>query len=99
MQPEASWGESTHWLSCLTIYSAQAGATTDDVRLSLEKLDIEARPIWKPLHLQPVFAGAEYFGGQIAEGLFVQGLCLPSGSGMSVEDRDRVITGVKSVLK
>jgi pyridoxal phosphate-dependent aminotransferase EpsN len=99
MQPEASWGESTHWLSCLTIDPTKAGATTDDVRLALEKLDIEARPIWKPLHLQPVFAGAEYFGGQVAEGLFAQGLCLPSGSGMSVEDRDRVIAGVKSVLK
>ena len=99
MQPVASWGESTHWLSCLTIDPTKAGATTDDVRLALEKLDIEARPIWKPLHLQPIFAGAEYFGGQVAEGLFAQGLCLPSGSGMSVEDRDRVIAGVKSVLK
>jgi pyridoxal phosphate-dependent aminotransferase EpsN len=99
MQPEATWGQSTHWLSCLTIDPAKAGATTDEVRLALEKLDIEARPIWKPLHLQPVFAGAECHGGKVAEGLFAQGLCLPSGSGMSVEDRDRVIAGVKSVLK
>ena len=99
MQPEAAWGQSTHWLSCLTIDPAKAGATTDDVRLALEKLDIEARPIWKPLHLQPVFAGAECHGGKVAEGLFAHGLCLPSGSGMQEEDRERVIAGVKSALK
>jgi pyridoxal phosphate-dependent aminotransferase EpsN len=99
MQPEAAWGQSTHWLSCLTIDPAQAGTTTEAVRLALEKLDIEARPLWKPLHLQPVFAGAEYHGGKVAERLFAQGLCLPSGSGMAEEDRERVIAGVKSVLQ
>ena len=99
MQPEAPWGQSTHWLSCLTIDPPQAGASAEDVRLALEKLDIEARPIWKPLHLQPVFAAAEYHGGAVAAGLFAQGLCLPSGSAMTEADRDRVIAGVKSVLK
>lgn len=99
MQPEAPWGQSTHWLSCLTIDPAVAGATAEDARLALEKLDIEARPLWKPLHLQPVFAGAESHGGQVSERLFAQGLCLPSGSGMTEEDRNRVITGVQSVLR
>ena len=99
MQPEAPWGQSTHWLSCLTIDPAQAGASAEAVRLALEKLDIEARPIWKPLHLQPVFAAAEYHGGAVAAGLFAQGLCLPSGSAMSEADRERVIAGVKSVLQ
>ena len=94
MQPEASWGESTHWLSCLTIDPTKAGATTDDVRLALEKLDIEARPIWKPLHLQPVFAGAERHGGEVSERLFDQGLCLPSGAALADEDRARVIATV-----
>jgi len=99
MQPEAPWGQSTHWLSCLTIDPAQAGASAEAVRLALEKLDIEARPIWKPLHLQPVFAAAEYHGGAVAAGLFAQGLCLPSGSAMSEADRERVIARVKSVLQ
>jgi len=98
MQPEASWGQSTHWLSCLTVDPAQAKATAEDVRLALEKSDIESRPLWKPLHLQPVFADAERVGGAVSERLFAQGLCLPSGSGMTEEDRERVIAGVKSAL-
>lgn len=98
MQPEAPWGRSTHWLSCLTIDPTRSPATVEAVRLALEKRDIESRPLWKPLHLQPVFADAERHGGAVAERLFAQGLCLPSGSSMTEEDRDRVIAGMKSVL-
>jgi dTDP-4-amino-4,6-dideoxygalactose transaminase len=65
------------------------------VRLALEAENIEARPVWKPMHLQPVFAGAEIHGGKISERLFENGLCLPSGAGLSSEERDRVITAVK----
>ena len=93
MQPVAPWGRSTHWLSCLTIDSAVAGVSSEKIRLTLEQLDIEARPVWKPLHLQPVFAGAEMHGGKVCERLFDQGLCLPSGAGMTEADRDRVIAG------
>jgi dTDP-4-amino-4,6-dideoxygalactose transaminase len=94
MQPEASWGQSTHWLTCLTIDPAVAGVTREQVRLALEAENIEARPVWKPMHLQPVFASAEMHGGQVSERLFEHGLCLPSGAGMSSEDRQRVIAGV-----
>jgi pyridoxal phosphate-dependent aminotransferase EpsN len=98
MQPEAPWGESTHWLTCLTIDPAVAGVTREQVRLALEAETIEARPVWKPMHLQPVFAEAEMHGGKVSDRLFDQGLCLPSGAGMSEEDRDRVIAGVKNAF-
>jgi dTDP-4-amino-4,6-dideoxygalactose transaminase len=91
MQPEASWGESTRWLTCLTIDPKIAGVTREQVRLALEAENIEARPVWKPMHLQPVFAGAEMHGGNVSERLFEDGLCLPSGAGLSEEDRNRVI--------
>jgi pyridoxal phosphate-dependent aminotransferase EpsN len=96
MQPEAAWGESTRWLTCLTIDPKIAGVTREQVRLALEAENIEARPVWKPMHLQPVFAGAEMHGGKISERLFEHGLCLPSGAGLSSEDRDRVIIAVKA---
>jgi pyridoxal phosphate-dependent aminotransferase EpsN len=91
MQPEAPWGESTRWLTCLTIDPQIAGFTREQVRLALEAENIEARPVWKPMHLQPVFAGAEMHGGQISERLFDQGLCLPSGAALNEEERIRVI--------
>jgi pyridoxal phosphate-dependent aminotransferase EpsN len=94
MQPEAPWGQSTRWLTCLTIDPVLAGVTREQIRLALEAENIEARPVWKPMHLQPVFAGAEMHGGQVSARLFEHGLCLPSGAGMSEVDRDRVIAGV-----
>ena len=98
MQPEASWGQSTRWLTCLTIDPQIAGVTREQVRLTLEAENIEARPVWKPMHLQPVFAGAEMHGGKVSARLFDQGLCLPSGAGLSEEDRNRVIAGVLKQL-
>jgi len=97
-QPEAPWGQSTRWLTCLTIDPAIAGRTREDLRLALEAADIESRPLWKPLHLQPVFAGAETHGGAVAERLFAHGLCLPSGSGLTDADRGRVIAAVQAVF-
>ena len=94
MQPEASWGQSTRWLTCLTIDPAIAGVTREQIRLALEAENIEARPVWKPMHLQPVFAGAEMHGGKVSERLFEHGICLPSGAGMNEADRNRVIAGV-----
>ncbi len=96
MQPEASWGTSTHWLTCLTIDPQLAGTDRERVRLALEAADIESRPLWKPMHLQPVFRQAEKVGGTVSEDLFAKGLCLPSGSGMSDADRSRVIGVVRS---
>ena len=99
MQPEAPWGQSTRWLTCLTIDPAIAGVMREQVRLALEADNIEARPVWKPMHLQPVFAGAEMHGGQVSARLFEHGLCLPSGAGLSEEDRSRVIAGVLKQFK
>ncbi len=95
--PEASHGRCTRWLTCLTIDPADFGATREDVRLALESENIEARPVWKPMHLQPVFAECRVRGGEIARALFENGLCLPSGSSLTREDRDRVISVVKRV--
>ncbi|HEX7844096.1 MAG TPA: aminotransferase class I/II-fold pyridoxal phosphate-dependent enzyme [Kofleriaceae bacterium] len=93
--PEAGFGRATFWLTCATIDPALAGETRDDVIDRLAAADIEARPVWKPLHLQPAFAGAPVFRGQIAEQLFRDGICLPSGSSLAPRDQDRVIDGVR----
>ena len=86
-----------YWLSCLTI-GPTAGASRDDLIDALEQQDIEARPLWKPLHLQPVFAEKKCYGGTVSEKLFDQGLCLPSGSSMTDTERDRVINVIRQVM-
>ena len=96
--PEAAFGRSNRWLTCLTIDPVIAGVDREKIRLALEAADIEARPIWKPLHLQPVFAGCEVVGGSVAEQLFDDGLCLPSGSAMTKNDLQRVIDVVRGVF-
>ena len=95
--PEAAFGRATRWLTCLTINPAAFGADREQVRLALAKQQIEARPVWKPLHLQPVFAGCECIGGVIAEDLFERGLCLPSGSNLTIEDLERVIHAITEI--
>ncbi|MBK9035505.1 MAG: aminotransferase class I/II-fold pyridoxal phosphate-dependent enzyme [Myxococcales bacterium] len=80
------------WLTCLTIDPARFGADREQVRVALEAADIEARPVWKPMHLQPIFAGAPVRGGARAAALFERGLCLPSGSSLTEADQARVIT-------
>lgn len=89
--PEAPWGRHTRWLTCLTIDPAAAGTTRETVRLALEADNIEARPVWKPMHLQPVFRGFQVIGGGVAEDLFSHGLCLPSGSNLTHADLERVV--------
>jgi dTDP-4-amino-4,6-dideoxygalactose transaminase len=81
--PEAPYGRSNRWLTCITIDPAAFGATREDVRLHLESLNIEARPVWKPMHLQPVFQGCRARGGAVSADLFERGLCLPSGSSLT----------------
>jgi dTDP-4-amino-4,6-dideoxygalactose transaminase len=93
--PEAPYGRCTRWLTCLTIDPVAFGATREDVRLALEAENIESRPIWKPMHLQPVFASCRAVGGPVSERIFERGLCLPSGSNLTVADRDRVIAIVR----
>lgn len=94
--PEAAFGRSTCWLTCATIDPAVFGATRDQVIDRLAAADIEARPVWKPLHMQPAFAGAETFRGEVAESLFTHGICLPSGSSLTPADQDRVIATIRA---
>lgn len=93
--PEADFGRCTRWLTCLTVDPKIAGTDRETIRLALEAANIESRPVWKPLHLQPVFADCEMIGGAVSEKLFADGLCLPSGSGMTDAERDRVITAFR----
>ncbi len=94
--PEAPWGRHARWLTCITVDPAQFGADREAIRCALEVENIEARPVWKPLHMQPAFATAEAVGGNVAEDLFARGLCLPSGSSLSEGDLDRICTLVEA---
>jgi pyridoxal phosphate-dependent aminotransferase EpsN len=93
--PEAPWGTHTRWLTTLTIDPDEFGADTETVRLALEAEGIEARPVWKPMHLQPLYAHAPVVGGAIANDLFARGLCIPSGSNLTEIDRERVAAVVR----
>ena len=95
--PEMPWGRHSRWLSCLLFDPAKFGADREAVRVALERENIEARPLWKPMHLQPVFKGCEAVGGKVSEGLFERGLCLPSGSALSTAELDRVCEVVQRV--
>jgi dTDP-4-amino-4,6-dideoxygalactose transaminase len=82
---------SNHWLSAITVDSEKnKGISREDIRLLLETANIESRPLWKPMHLQPVFKNAPYYGGKVAENLFETGLCLPSGSNLNEDDKNRI---------
>lgn len=94
--PEPEGFFSTRWLTALTIDAQQFGATNDQVRLCLEEQNIEARPVWKPMHLQPAFADCRWIETGVSESLFADGICLPSGSSMSDEDQQRVIACIRS---
>src|SRR5439155_7998146 len=97
--PVAAYGRPNHWLTCLTIDPGRFGATREDVRLALEAENIEARPVWKPLHLQPAFSSARSCGGRVAQGLFEHGLCLPSGSSLTDDDLQRVCDIVRRACR
>jgi pyridoxal phosphate-dependent aminotransferase EpsN len=89
--PEAPYGEGNCWLTCIVVDPDDAGTDRERIRLALEAEDIESRPLWKPMHLQPVFAAAPTYGGEVSARLFGSGLCLPSGSSLSDEDQLRVV--------
>src|SRR5690606_13080687 len=81
---------SNHWLSAIVIDPAIVGKTREDLRFAFLEDNIESRPLWKPMHLQPVFADSPYYGEKVAETLFENGLCLPSGSNLTDAERDRI---------
>jgi len=89
---------SNRWLTTVMIDARRAGVDREKIRLALEAGDIESRPLWKPMHMQPVFANAPRKGGAIAEQLFANGLCLPSGSAMTDKDIERVVTMITRVV-
>jgi dTDP-4-amino-4,6-dideoxygalactose transaminase len=91
MMPVGDRVTPNYWMTCIRVDPAAFGADREQIRLALERIDAESRPVWKPLHLQPVFKGSTAVGGAVAEGIFAQGLCLPSGSALSPADQDRVI--------
>jgi dTDP-4-amino-4,6-dideoxygalactose transaminase len=94
VMPEAVYGRSNCWLTCVTVAAGVFGATREEIRLNLEGRNIESRPLWKPMHLQPVFARCPMRGGAVAEALFRDGLCLPSGSSLSDAEQSRVLETV-----
>jgi dTDP-4-amino-4,6-dideoxygalactose transaminase len=97
--PEAPTGQGNRWLSVMLVDATQFGVDRETIRLALEAENIESRPMWKPMHLQPVFSGAAMVGGGVSEALFRDGLCLPSGSSMSDADVLRVCEIIKSCAK
>jgi len=98
--PEPDGYFSNRWLTTITINpEITGGISREHIRLQLEKRNIESRPLWKPMHLQPVFKDCLFYGDGTAEKLFDTGLCLPSGSNLQPADLARVVNGIKSELK
>jgi dTDP-4-amino-4,6-dideoxygalactose transaminase len=95
--PEAGYGRSNAWLTCMTVDPRQLGATREEIRLHLEAHDIESRPVWKPMHLQPVFRACRVRGGDVSRRLFEDGLCLPSGSAMTSAQQAFVIETIETL--
>lgn len=96
---EAPYGHCTRWLSVALIDPEGFGRDREDIRVALEERDIETRPVWKPMHLQPVFAEARTVGGAVAEELFARGLCLPSGSSLTIDKQQRIIEEIRALSR
>ena len=96
-QPGGGDFNSNYWLTCITVEPGEAGVTREDVRLALEADNIESRPLWKPMHLQPVFKDAPFYGNGTSERLFEVGLCLPSGPMLTDQDIERVAQVIKQL--
>jgi dTDP-4-amino-4,6-dideoxygalactose transaminase len=87
------------WLTCILVDPLKTGGKTrEDIRIDLEKENIECRPLWKPMHLQPIFEKYPFYGDGTSQKLFEQGLCLPSGSNLTESDLERVLAAIKKVL-
>ncbi|MEU4216105.1 aminotransferase class I/II-fold pyridoxal phosphate-dependent enzyme [Actinoplanes sp. NPDC026623] len=97
--PVAEYGKPNWWLTCLLVDAGEFGADRDRILAHLATLNIEARPTWKPMHLQPVFRDCAMRGGEVSADLFRRGLCLPSGSALTDDDRQRVADAVRAVIR
>lgn len=96
-QPDGYY--SSRWLTAITIDPTETGVTREDIRLDLASVQIESRPLWKPMHLQPLFVDSHYIGSGIDARLFEQGLCLPSGSDMTEDQQAEVIDRIFALLE
>jgi len=99
LMPQAPYGLNTNWLSCFLVDPATFGASRDDIIAALSSRDIEARPLWKPMHLQPLYSQCECHGGEVSATLFDRGVCLPSSSNLSRESQDRVVDIVRGLAR
>lgn len=97
--PEAPYGKSNCWLTCIIVDPEKFGAKHEDIRVHLESCNIESRPLWKPMHLQPVFKECRVVGGRTSEFLFSRGICLPSGSALTPEQIDRISDEIVGVSR
>jgi pyridoxal phosphate-dependent aminotransferase EpsN len=95
--PQSPFGRANHWLTCATVDPERAGFDRERLREAMERRNIEARPLWKPMHLQPVFAGAPSYLNGVSERLFNIGICLPSGTSLSDSDRERIAQVISGV--
>jgi dTDP-4-amino-4,6-dideoxygalactose transaminase len=91
---------SNYWLTAILINPEKTGGISrEDVRLALDTENIESRPLWKPMHMQPVYLGTKFYGTGVSERLFEQGLCLPSGSNITDEEFDRIFSVLSKIFK
>ncbi len=97
--PEPGWARSSRWLTAMLVDPQRFGADREMIRMALAAQGIESRPVWKPMHLQPAFRDAPRSGGAFATGLFEDGLCLPSGSGLGAAEQGRVIDAILGVAR
>jgi pyridoxal phosphate-dependent aminotransferase EpsN len=96
--PQAAYGLHTNWLSCFLVDEERCGVGRDAVIAALAEVNVEARPLWKPMHLQPLYERCECHGGDVAARLFRQGLCLPSSSSLDEGDQAFIIDAVRKTL-
>lgn len=89
---------SNHWLSCILVDENKAGFSREIIREKLLENNIESRPLWKPMHLQPVFEKYPYYGDVVCKNLFANGLCLPSGSNLTDKDRNRIVKALNNFI-
>jgi dTDP-4-amino-4,6-dideoxygalactose transaminase len=90
---------SNFWLTCIVFDSDKSGKNREELRIALEVSNIESRPLWKPMHLQPIFEKSHYYGGKVSENLFENGLCLPSGSNLTESDKQRIERVLREFFK
>jgi pyridoxal phosphate-dependent aminotransferase EpsN len=95
LMPQASYGLHTNWLSCFLIEEEKFGCARDALIRALDEADVESRPVWKPMHLQPLYAGCERYGGEVAADLFRRGICLPSSSSLTEQEQLHVVNTVR----